>query len=97
MFPIDPNAPGGPDRSDSLRHSCREHTVVCERFPTFTFSQANPPRVSRSVLSGRPTAAGRQSGTIPGAEPVPRAAVDGNPRSPRADRSPFGSHGAVAA
>jgi hypothetical protein len=97
MFPIDPNAPGGPDRSDCLRHSYPEHTVVCERLPTLTFSQANPRHVASSVLSGRPTAAAPQSGAIPGAEPVPGAAVNGIPRSPRTDRSPFGSQGAVAA
>ena len=97
MFPIDPNAPGGPDRSDSLRRSYLDQTLVPERFPTFTFSQANPRHVASSVLSGRPTAAAPQSGTIPGAEPVPRAAVNGIPRSPRTDRSPFGSRGAVAA
>jgi hypothetical protein len=91
MFPIDPNAPGGPDRSDSLRRSYLDHTLVRERVPTFTFSHANPPRVSRSVLLGRPAAAGRQSGTIQGAERVPRAAVNGIARSSRADRSPFGS------
>jgi NAD(P)H-dependent flavin oxidoreductase YrpB (nitropropane dioxygenase family) len=28
MFPIDPNAPGGPDRSESLRHSYHDHTLV---------------------------------------------------------------------
>jgi hypothetical protein len=97
MFPIDPNAPGGPDRSDSLRLSYLDHTRVRKRLPTLTFSQANPPRVSRSVLSGRPAAAAPQSGTSPGAEPVPREAVNGIPRSPRADRSPFGSQGGVAA
>jgi hypothetical protein len=97
MFPIDPNAPGGPDRSDFLRHSYPEHTVACERLPTLTFSQANPRHVASSVLSGRPTAAAPQSGTIPGAEPVPREAVNGIARSLRSDRSPFGSQGAVAA
>jgi hypothetical protein len=70
MFPIDPNAPGGPDRSDSLRRSYLDHTLVREHLSTFTVSQANPLRASRSVLSGRPAAAGRQSGRIPGAEPV---------------------------
>jgi hypothetical protein len=97
MFPIDPNAPGGPDRSDSLRHSYREHTVVYERLPTLTICQANPPHVASSVLSGPPTAAAPQSGTIPGAETVPRAAINGIPRSPRTDRSPFAFQGAVAA
>jgi hypothetical protein len=67
MFPIDPNAPGGPARSDSLRRSYVDHTLVRERLPTRR------------------------------AEPLPRAAVNGIARSPRADRSPFESHGAVAA
>jgi hypothetical protein len=97
MFPTDPNAPGGPDRSDSLRRSYLDHALVRERLPKFSFSQANPPPVSRSVLPGRPVAARRQSGTSRGAEPVPRAAVNGSAPSPRADRSTFGSDGAVAA
>lgn len=96
MFPIDPNAPGGPDRSESLRRSYLDHTLVRERLPTRTFSQADPPRVSRSVLSGQPPAAARESG-IPGAEPVARAAVNGIALSHRADRSPAGSQRAVAA
>jgi hypothetical protein len=97
MFPIDPDAPGGPDRSESVRRSYVDHTLVRGRLPTLTFPQGRPPRLSRSVLSGRPTAAARQAGTIPSAEPVPRAAVNGIARSPRADRSPSGSHGAVEA
>jgi hypothetical protein len=97
MFPIDPNAPGGPDRSDFLRHSYPDHTPVHERFPTLPHSQANSRHVARSVRSGRPTAAAPDSGTIPGAEPVPREAVDGIARSLRSDRSPHGSQGAVAA
>jgi hypothetical protein len=88
MFPIDPNAPGGSDRSLSLRRSYLDHTLVRERLPTFTFSQTNPARISRSVLPGRPTAAARQAGTMPGAEPVPRAAVNRIALSHRADRSP---------
>jgi hypothetical protein len=71
MFPIDPNAPSGPDRSESLRRSHLDHTLVREHLPTLTLSQGNPRHVSRSVLSGRPTAAARQSGTVPGVEPVP--------------------------
>jgi hypothetical protein len=30
MFPIDPNAPGGPDRSESLRHSYPDHALPSE-------------------------------------------------------------------
>jgi len=48
MFPIDPNAPGGPDRSDSLRRSYLDHKLVRERLPKFTFSQANP----RAAVNG---------------------------------------------
>jgi hypothetical protein len=80
MFPNDPNAPGGPDRSLSLRRSYLDHTLVRERLPTFTFSQGNLPRVSRSVVSGRPTAAARQSGTMPGRRARP-------PRSSQWDRA----------
>jgi hypothetical protein len=97
MFPIDPNAPGGSDRSKSLRRNYFDHTLVRERLPTLTFSQADPRWVARSVLSGQPTAAAPQSGTIPGAEPVPRAAVNRIALSHRADRWPAGSRRAVAA
>jgi hypothetical protein len=97
MFPIDPDAPGGPDRSESVRRSYLDHNPVGGRLPTLPFSQGRPPRLSMSLLSGRPTAAARQAGTIPSAEAVPRAAGNGIARSPRADRSPSGSHGAVEA
>ena len=56
MFPIDPNAPGGPDRSDSLRRNYLDHTPVRARLPTLTILQRNGLRVSCCVLSGRPTA-----------------------------------------
>jgi hypothetical protein len=97
MFPIDPNAPGGPDRSDSLQRSCLDHTPVRARLPTLTISQQNGLRVSCCVLSGRPTAAARQPGTTRGAEPITRVAVNGVALSRRADRSPSGSQGAVEA
>jgi len=97
MFPIDPNVPGGRDRSESLRRSYLDHPLVRERLTTLTFSQGSPLRVSRSVLSGRPTAAARQSGTIPAPSPVPRAAVNGIVLSDRADCSPSGSERAVGA
>ena len=95
MFPIDPNTPGGPDRSEALRRSYFGHTLVRERLPTLTFSQANPRRVSRSVVSGRPTA--RPGVGIPGAEPVARATVNGIAQSHRTDRSPSPSQRAVEA
>ena len=97
MFPIDPNSPGGPDRSDSLQRSYLDHTPVLARLSTLTIAQQNGLRVSCCVLSGRPTAAARQPGTTRGAEPITRAAVDGVALSHRADRSPSGSQGAVAA
>jgi hypothetical protein len=59
MFPIDPNAPGGPDRSESLRRSYLDHTFERERRPTLTFSQGNPARVSRSELPGPPSGSQR--------------------------------------
>ena len=70
MFPIDPNTPGGSDRSESLRRSYFDHTLVCERLPTLTSSQANPRRVSRSVVSGRPTAAGESGFRAPSPSPA---------------------------
>jgi hypothetical protein len=97
MFPTDPNAPGGPDRSDSLRRNYLDHTPVRARVPTLTTSQQNGLRVSCCVLSGRPPVAARQSGTTRGAEPITRAAVNGVALSHRADRSPSGSQGAVEA
>ena len=97
MFPIDPNAPGGPDRSDSLQRSYLDHTPGSARVPTLNFSQRNGPRVSCCVLSGRPTAAARQPGTTRGAEPITRIAVNGVALSRRADRSRSRSQGAVAA
>lgn len=33
MFPIDPNAPGGSDRSESLRRSYFDHTVLSGQSP----------------------------------------------------------------
>jgi hypothetical protein len=97
MFPIDPNAPGGPDRSDSLQRSYLDHTPVRARLPTLTISQQIGLRISCCVLSGRPKATARQPETTRGAEPITRAAVNGVALSRRADRSPSGSQSAVEA
>ena len=41
-FPIDPNAPGGPDRSAYLARHHLARTPVRARLPTLEFAQAGP-------------------------------------------------------
>jgi hypothetical protein len=78
MFPVDPNAPGGPDRSRSLQRSYLDQTPVRERL-MLRFWEQNRPPVSCCVLSGPPMAVARQSGTIRDAELITGAAADRGP------------------
>jgi hypothetical protein len=42
-FPTDPNAPGGPRRSDYLRRAHAERISARDRFATITLARNDPP------------------------------------------------------
>lgn len=54
MFPVDPNAPGGPERSEYLRHAHLDSAPLRKRFPT--------PHVRRQFLTPEGMAADAREG-----------------------------------
>ena len=49
MFPVDPNAPGGPERSEYLRRGYVDRVPLNEQFPTLNGRRQAKPRPAPSA------------------------------------------------